>query len=60
MTTLHDIQTICNKEGMMLSLALAQAMEELEKARENGDEIGVQMMNIAINMLLEQVEPIEE
>ena len=60
MTTLHDIQTICNKEGMLLSLALAQAMEELEKAREDGDEVGVQMMNIAINMILEQVKPIEE
>ncbi len=60
MATLHDIQTICNKEGMLLSLALAQAMEELEKAREDGDEVGVQMMNIAINMILEQVEPIEE
>ena len=60
MTTLHDIQTICNKEGMILSLALAQAMEELEKAREDGDEVGVQMMNIAIQMILEQVKPIEE
>ena len=60
MPTLHDIQTICNKEGMLLSLALAQAMEELEKAREEGDEVGVQMMNIAINMILEQVKPIEE
>ena len=60
MTTLHDIQTICNKEGMLLSLALAQALEELEKAREDGDEVGVQMMSIAINMILEQVEPIEE
>lgn len=60
MTTLHDIQTICDKEGMLLSLALAQAMEELEKAREDGDEVGVQMMNIAINMILEQVEAIEE
>ena len=60
MATLHDIQTICNKEGMLLSLALAQAMEELEKAREEGDEVGVQMMNIAIQMILEQVKPIEE
>jgi len=60
MATLHDTQTICNKEGMLLSLALAQAMEELEKAREEGDEVGVQMMNIAINMILEQVKPIEE
>ena len=60
MTTLHDIQTICNKEGMRLSLVLAQAMEELEKAREEGDETGVAMMNVAITMILEQIEPIEE
>ena len=60
MTSLHDIQTICNKEGMMLSLVLAQAMEELEKAREEGDETGVVMMNVAIAMILEQIEPIEE
>ena len=60
MTSLHDIQTICNKEGMMLSLVLAQAMEELEKAREEGDETGVAMMNVAIAMILEQIEPIEE
>lgn len=60
MTSLHDIQTICNKEGMMLSLVLAQAMEELEKAREEGDETGIAMMKVAINMILEQIEPIEE
>jgi hypothetical protein len=60
MTTLYDMQTICNKEGMMLSLVLAQAMEELEKAREDGDETGVAMMNVAITMILEQIEPIEE
>ena len=60
MTTLHDIHTICNKEGMMLSLVLAQALEELEKAREDGDETGVAMMNVAIAMILEQIEPIEE
>ena len=60
MTTLYDIQTICNKERMMFSLVLAQALEELEKAREEGDETGVAMMNVAITMILEQVEPIEE
>lgn len=60
MTTLHDIQTICNKEGMMMSLILAQALEELKKAREEGDETGVAMMNVAITMILEQIEPIEE
>ena len=60
MTTLYDMQTICNKEGMMLSLVLAQALEELEKAREEGDETGVAMMNVAITMILEQIDPIEE
>ena len=60
MTTLYDMQTICNKEGMMLSLVLAQALEELEKAREDGDETGVAMMNVAISMILEQIEPLEE
>jgi hypothetical protein len=54
------MQTICNKEGMMFSLVLAQALEELEKAREDGDETGVAMMNVAITMILEQIEPIEE
>jgi len=44
----------------MLSLVLAQALEELEKAREDGDETGVAMMNVAISMILEQIEPLEE
>ena len=60
MESLHDRNTICNKEGMMLSLALAQALEELEKAREEGDEQGEAILNIAVNMILEQVEPIQE
>ena len=60
MPTLHDTHTICNKEGMLLSLTLAEAMDELEKAREEGDEKGIMIMNIAINMILEQIEPIEE
>tara|TARA_Y100000592_G_C5447946_1_gene307103 strand:+ start:903 stop:1085 length:183 start_codon:yes stop_codon:yes gene_type:complete len=60
MESLHDRNTICNKEGMMLSLALSQALEELEKAREEGDEHGEKIMNIAVNMILEQVEPIQE
>ena len=60
MHTLYDTHTLCHKDGMMISLALATALEELEKAREEGDEQGEMMMNIAVNMLLEQVEPIEE
>ena len=60
MTTLYDTHTICDKEGMLLSLTLAEAMNELEKARKEGDEKGIMIMNIAINMILEQIEPIEE
>ena len=60
METLYDKHTICNKEQMMLSLALSEALDELEKAREEGDEKGEQILNIAVTMLLEQIEPIEE
>ena len=60
MTTLHDIQTICNKEQMNLSLALAQALEEFEKAREDGDKLGEEMMAALMKMIVEQMKPIEE
>ncbi|MEC7158938.1 MAG: hypothetical protein VXW24_01455 [Bacteroidota bacterium] len=45
---------------MMLSLALAEALDELERAREEGDKKGEMILNIAIQMILEQVDPIEE
>tara|TARA_Y100000004_G_scaffold55395_1_gene61660 strand:- start:1030 stop:1212 length:183 start_codon:yes stop_codon:yes gene_type:complete len=60
MTTLHDIQTICNKEQMNLSLALAQALEEFDRAREEGDKLGEKMMAALMKMILEQMKPIEE
>jgi hypothetical protein len=60
MTTLHDTQTKANKEGMMLSLILGESLEQLEKAREDGDEFGEKMITMAIMMILEQIEPIEE
>lgn len=60
MTTLHDIQTICNKEQMNLSLALAQALEEFERAREDGDKLGQEMMAALMKMIVEQMKPIEE
>ena len=58
--TLYDQHTICNKEGMLLSLTLAEAIDELEKAREDGDEKGIMILNLAIDMILDQIEPIEE
>ena len=60
MESLHDQHTICDKEGMMLSLALSEALDELNKAREEGDEKGEMILNIAIEMILSQITPIEE
>ena len=60
MQTLHDTHTICNKEQMHLSLALAQAVEEFDRAREEGDRLGEEMMRAVMMMILEQMKPIEE
>lgn len=60
METLHDKYTICNKEGYLLCLTLDKALEEQEKARQEGDEMGVKMLQVAIDMILDQVEPLEE
>jgi len=58
--TLHDRQTIVNKDQMVLSLTIAQAMEELDEARESGDTLGAQIMEELINALIAQLTPIEE
>ena len=60
MTTLYDTHTKCNKEQMHLSLALAQAVEEFEKARDEGDRLGEEMMRAVMMMILEQMRPIAE
>ena len=60
MDTLHDTYTICNRQGYQICLILGQALEEQKKAREDGDEMGVKMLQLAIDMILEQVQPIEE
>ena len=60
MTTLHDIQTKCNKLGFMISLMLGEALEQLEDAREREHEFDQNMIKMAIFMMLEEVEPIEE
>ena len=60
MTTLYDMQSKANKEGMMISLILGESLEQLEQAREDGDEFGEKMITMAIMMMLDNVEPIEE
>ena len=60
MYTLHDTHTMCNKVGYQVSLLINKTLEELEQAREEGDEYGVKMLELALSLILEQVEPIEE
>ena len=60
MHTLHDTHTICDKVGYQVSLLINKTLEELEQAREEGDEYGVKMLELALSLILEQVEPIEE
>jgi hypothetical protein len=44
----------------MISLMLGEALEQLEDARERGHEFDESMIKMAILMMLEEVEPIEE
>ena len=60
MTTLHDIQTICNKDQFMLSLIIEKALDELQQARQEGDEFTERMITMAIHMMMEEVDAIEE
>jgi len=60
MHTLHDTHTICNKLGYQVSLLINKTLDELEQAREEGDEYGIKMLELALSLMLEQVEPIEE
>tara|TARA_Y100001938_G_scaffold135203_1_gene196585 strand:+ start:413 stop:601 length:189 start_codon:yes stop_codon:yes gene_type:complete len=58
--TLYDMQTIANKAQMMISLTLAQAMEELEKAREAGDALSTKILQDLVDTLINELEVIEE
>jgi hypothetical protein len=60
MTTLHGIQSICNKDQFMLSLIIEKALDELKQAREDGDEFTERMITMAIHMMMEEVDAIEE
>ena len=58
--TLHDLTTIVNKDQMALSLTLAQAMDELEKARDLGDSLSVSILQDLVDTILAELTPIEE
>ncbi len=58
--TLYDTHTKANREQMELSLALASAIEEFEKASEDGDETMKTLWSATLKIILEQMKPIEE
>ena len=60
MTTLHDIQTIVQKDQFMMCLIIEKALDELQQAREEGDEFTEKMITMAIHMMMEEIDPIEE
>ena len=60
MESLHDHHTICDKMGYQVSLLIDKTLSELKQAREEGDTHGVKMLELALSLILEQVEPIEE
>lgn len=60
MTTLYELQSIANSDKFKISLSIGMILEELESARTLGDELGVQILEKGLKMLLEQIEPIEE
>lgn len=60
MTTLHDTQSIAQKDQFMMCLIIEKALDELEQARKDGDEWTEKMITMAINMMMEEINAIEE
>ena len=44
----------------MLSVIIEKALDELQQAREEGDEFTERMITMAIHMMMEEVDAIEE
>ena len=58
--TLYDTPTKANREQMELTLTLASAIEEFQQACEEGDETLKALWGATINIIIEQITPIEE
>jgi len=58
--TLYDTHTKANREQMELSLTLASAIEEFQRACEDEDETLKALWGATINIIIEQIEAIEE
>lgn len=60
MTTLYDIEGKINIFGLQMSFMLEEALRHQELARESGNETQIELAQMAVDLVLEQMEAIEE
>jgi uncharacterized protein Yka (UPF0111/DUF47 family) len=60
MPELSEIQGKLNIDGLICSLALEQAIREIEKYEEEGDEVALAVLQNMFFALVDALEPIEE
>ena len=60
MPQLSEIQGKLDVDGLICSLALEQAIQEIEKYQEEGDEVALAVLENMFFALVDALEPIEE
>ena len=60
MPQLSEIQGKLNVDGLICSLAINQAIQEIELYQEKGDEVAVAVLENMFFALVDALEPIEE
>lgn len=60
MTTLYDIEGKINIFMLQMSFMLEEALRRQEEARESGDKMQIELTQMAVDLVLEQMEAIEE
>lgn len=60
MPQLSEIQGKLDVDGLICSLALNQAIEEIEKYKEDGDDVAVAVLENMLHALIDALEAIEE
>jgi hypothetical protein len=60
MTTLYDDIGKINIYGLQMSFMLEEALRHQELARESGNEMQIELAQMAVDLVLEQMEAIEE
>ena len=60
MPTLDKIQGIIDVDGLICSLAVSQALHEIEQYKQEGDDVAVSVLKNMLFALVDALEPIEE